>query len=78
MRRLKFYAIDPIKLEYHIRGADVKGKQAEKVSMLQGLKYNVRDWTEEWLNEWEAAFPCVLSTLLSLYPDRKGIDDVPC
>jgi len=43
MMRLKFYDIDPIKLEYHIREAEVNGKQAEKVSVLQGLKHNVRD-----------------------------------
>jgi len=77
MVRLKFYAIDPIKLEHHIQEAEVNGKQAEKVGVLQGLKYNVRDWTEEGLNE-KVAFQCILSTLLSLYPNRKGIGDAPC
>ena len=73
MIRLKFYAIDPIKLDHHIREVEVNGKQAEKVGVLQGVK----DWTEEGLNE-RVVFPCTLSTLSSLYPNRKGIGDAPC
>jgi hypothetical protein len=38
MMRLKFYAIDPIKLDHHIREAEVNGKQAEKVGVLQGVR----------------------------------------
>ena len=77
MMRLESYAIDPIKLKHYIRGAEVNGKQAKNVDVLQGLKHNVRNGTEEGLNERGTAFPCILSTLLSLYPNHKGIGDAP-
>ncbi|ROT42390.1 N2227-domain-containing protein [Sodiomyces alkalinus F11] len=68
---LRFYEIDRPELDDHIRLRESDGKVADRVSVSQALKHYVRDWAAGGRGERDAAFPCILQALQSLFPDRR-------
>jgi carnosine N-methyltransferase len=63
---LKFYGLDQKELDEHIKEAEKKGRQADRISVTQTLKHFVRDWADEGAKERNDAIPCILSTMESL------------
>ncbi|KAH7074190.1 N2227-like protein-domain-containing protein [Paraphoma chrysanthemicola] len=70
---LQFYGVTQQELDEHIKDAEEKERQADRISVSQALKHFVRDWADEGAKERNDAFPCILSTLSGL----KGVSKEP-
>ncbi|KAL5940625.1 hypothetical protein ACKVV1_008293 [Pyricularia oryzae] len=68
---LEFYQLKPRELKDHIAALKNAGRTPDRISVSQALKHYVRDWSTEGRSERDDAFPCIKSTLQSLYPDRE-------
>ncbi|KZL83574.1 hypothetical protein CI238_08944 [Colletotrichum incanum] len=71
---LEFYGITHKELADHSKAKDDAGQPADRVSTSQALKHFVRDWSTAGIGEREDAFPCILDTLQTLFPDRSSGD----
>ncbi|KAJ5018237.1 Carnosine N-methyltransferase [Colletotrichum sp. SAR 10_99] len=71
---LKYYGISHEELAAHSKAKDAANQLADRVSVSQALKHFVRDWSTSGRGEREDAFPCILSTMESLFPDRSDKD----
>ncbi|WYZ36820.1 hypothetical protein EsH8_II_000326 [Colletotrichum jinshuiense] len=71
---LEFYGISHQELADHSKAKDEAGQPADRVSTSQALKHFVRDWSTSGRGEREDAFPCILTTLQSIFPDRSKSD----
>ncbi|KAI8168850.1 Carnosine N-methyltransferase [Colletotrichum sp. SAR 10_65] len=68
---LKYYGISHEELAAHSKAKDAANQLADRVSVSQALKHFVRDWSTSGRGEREDAFPCILSTMESLFPDSS-------
>jgi hypothetical protein len=68
---LAFYGVEQTELDQHIKEAEKAGRKADKVGVSQSLKHIVRDWSASGAGERGDAFPCILKTMDSLFPDRE-------
>ncbi|KAI8270398.1 Carnosine N-methyltransferase [Colletotrichum sp. SAR11_239] len=68
---LEYYGISYEELAAHSKAKDAANQLADRVSVSQALKHFVRDWSTSGRGEREDAFPCILSTMESLFPDRQ-------
>lgn len=71
---LKYYGISREELAAHSKSKDAADQAPDRVSVSQALKHFVRDWSVLGRAEREDAFPCILSTMKSLFPGRSGND----
>ncbi|KAL0941334.1 methyltransferase domain-containing protein [Colletotrichum truncatum] len=71
---LEYYGISHKDLAVHSKLKDEAGQLADRVSVSQALKHFVRDWSTSGRGERDDAFPCILSTMESLYPERAEKD----
>ncbi|CCF33516.1 hypothetical protein CH063_00142 [Colletotrichum higginsianum] len=71
---LEFYGISHEELADHSKAKDNAGQAADRVSTSQALKHFVRDWSTAGTGERDDAFPCILDTLQTLFPDRSSRD----
>ncbi|KAJ4855357.1 uncharacterized protein T069G_10915 [Trichoderma breve] len=69
---LEFYEIHPSELEQFVRDRESHGHTADRVSVSQGLKHLVRDWSDEGDVERIQAFPIILRSLHNLFPNREN------
>lgn len=69
---LNFYGIDKKELQEFIKEQEKAGQSPDRTSVQQSLKHYVRDWAKEGAHERDAAFPCILETLETLYPGRNS------
>ncbi|TGJ65954.1 hypothetical protein EYR41_009888 [Orbilia oligospora] len=69
---LSYYEIGREELRKHIADAEKAGIVADKMSVSQSLKHIGRDWTDDGVNERNGAFPCILDSIKSLFPDRQS------
>ncbi|KAF3286237.1 hypothetical protein TWF970_009783 [Orbilia oligospora] len=69
---LSYYEIGREELRKHIADAEKAGIVADKMSVSQSLKHIGRDWTDDGVNERDGAFPCILDSIKSLFPDRQS------
>ncbi|OHE93431.1 hypothetical protein CORC01_11296 [Colletotrichum orchidophilum] len=60
----------------HAKAKDDAGQPAHRVSTSQALRHFVRDWSSTGRGERDDAFPCILDTLATLFPDRSEKEDV--
>lgn len=63
---IDFYGIKADELEELVDN----NESVDRTSVSQALKHYVRDWAEEGVDEREAAFPCLLGTLNTLFLNR--------
>ncbi|KAK1672375.1 N2227-like protein-domain-containing protein [Colletotrichum godetiae] len=68
---LDYYGLSHEELVQHSKAKDKAGQLAEKVSVSQALMHFVRDWSTAGQGEREDAFPCILDTLQSLFPEES-------
>ncbi|KAK1723243.1 N2227-like protein-domain-containing protein [Colletotrichum acutatum] len=73
---LEFYGISRKELDDHAKAKDNAGQPADRVSTSQALKHFVRDWSTAGRGERDDAFPCILGTLNTLFPDRSERGDI--
>ncbi|KAF5525855.1 Carnosine N-methyltransferase [Colletotrichum aenigma] len=71
---LEYYGVSHEELAAHSKAKDAANQLADRVSVSQALKHFVRDWSTSGRGEREDAFPCILSTMESLFPDRSDKD----
>ncbi|KAK6508706.1 hypothetical protein TWF506_010784 [Arthrobotrys conoides] len=68
---LNYYEIGRDELRKHIADSEKVGIVADKMSVSQSLKHIGRDWTDDGIDERNGAFPCILDSVQSLFPNRK-------
>ncbi|KAF9878856.1 hypothetical protein CkaCkLH20_03756 [Colletotrichum karsti] len=71
---LEYYGITRDELAGHSKAKDQAKQLADRVSVSQALKHYVRDWSTSGRGERDDAFPCILSTIESLFPERSAND----
>lgn len=71
---LDYYGISLDELDAHIKTKDAANQTPDRVSVSQALKHFVRDWSTSGQRERDDAFPCILSTMKSIFPERSGND----
>lgn len=69
---LDYYGISREELDAHSKSKDAANQPPDRVSVSQALKHFVRDWSASGQGERDDAFPCILSTMKSLFPERSG------
>ncbi|KAF5510426.1 Carnosine N-methyltransferase [Colletotrichum siamense] len=68
---LEYYEISQEELSAHSKAKDAANQLADRVSVSQALKHFVRDWSTSGKGERDDGFPCILTTMKSLFPDRS-------
>ncbi|KAF6823976.1 methyltransferase domain-containing protein [Colletotrichum plurivorum] len=68
---LEYYGISHQEFAGHSKAKDEAKQLADRVSVSQALKHYVRDWSTSGRSERDDAFPCILGTLQTLYPERS-------
>ncbi|KAF4840863.1 Carnosine N-methyltransferase [Colletotrichum siamense] len=71
---LEYYEISQEELSAHSKAKDAANQLADRVSVSQALKHFVRDWSTSGQGEREDGFPCIHTTMKSLFPDRSETD----
>ncbi|KAI8192531.1 Carnosine N-methyltransferase [Colletotrichum sp. SAR 10_75] len=71
---LEYYGISHEELAAHSKAKDAANQLADRVSVSQALKHFVRDWSTSGRGERQDAFPCILDTMESLFPERSEKD----
>lgn len=71
---LDYYGISREELAAHSKSKDAANQPPDRVSVSQALKHFVRDWSTSGRAEREDAFPCILGTMKSLFPERSESD----
>lgn len=69
---LEFYSVSFLELvtfeKDHMSDATI----SDHTSVVQALKHIVRDWSDDGIEEREAAFPQIIESLTEYFPQRDG------